>query len=313
MINRYIFGPVPSRRLGSSLGIDIIPSKTCQLDCIYCEVGKTTELTCARKAYFDADEVVSEFRREYEKVKDTLDVVTITGSGEPTLNTDFAYIAAELKKISEHPLAILTNSTSMTDENVRKGLMLFDIIVPSIDAASPDVFKKINKPAPGLDIEKINEALVSFTHEFKGRLYPEVLIVKDINDKPEEMAKIAAIINRCRYERVQVNTVFRPPAYSGVKGLSEEELIGAFLFFKEAGLKVEPVGNFIKSLSPAPQELLGERTAALLRMRPCTAKDIALVFSADEGDVAQVLNTLLSGGAIEEKKFKGESFYFGKH
>lgn len=310
-MNKYIFGPVPSRRLGSSLGIDIIPSKICQLDCIYCEVGKTTELSAERKHYFDPNIIVDEFTREYDKVKNGIDVVTITGSGEPTLNIHFAEIASRIKKISNHPLAILTNSTTMTYSDVQQGLMQFDIIVPSIDAATQAVFKRINKPAAELDINKINESLTDFTHKFQGKIYPEVLIVKDINDSEEEMAKIAEIIKKCRYDRVQVNTVFRPPAYAGVKGLTEEELVNAFLFFKDAGLTVEPVGNFIKSIGAIPLESLSERISALLRMRPCTIKDIEMIFTADHNDIVNIVTELLEQGLIEEKLFKNESFYFG--
>ncbi len=312
MTNRYIFGPVPSRRLGRSLGVDVIPSKICSLDCVYCEVGKTTELSCARENYFSTDDIIGEFRREYARVKDSLDVVTVTGSGEPTLNKNLAQIARRIKEISAHPLAILTNSTTITDPDVQAALMLFDIIVPSLDAASAKAFQAVNRPAAELDIKEINSALADFTHRFGGRIYLEVLLVKGINDSKDELAAIAEVIRKCRYDMVQVNTVFRPPAYSGTKGLNEQELIDAFLFFKDLGINVEPVGNFVKTLAGGGDADLPERTAALLRMRPCTVKDMCAVFGADEASVSAIIEDMLKSGLIEEKVFEAESFYFGK-
>lgn len=312
MTNRYIFGPVPSRRLGRSLGVDVIPSKICSLDCVYCEVGKTTELSCAREKYFKTDDIIDEFAKEYAKVKGSLDVVTVTGSGEPTLNRDLAEIARRIKEISSHPLAILTNSTTITDPYVQAALMLFDIVVPSLDAATDRAFQAVNRPAAELDINEINSALADFTHRFGGVIFLEVLLVKGINDSKEEMAAIAEVIRKCRYDMVQVNTVFRPPAYSGTKGLSEQELIDAFLFFKAFGINVEPVGNFVKALAGGDDANLPEKIAALLRMRPCTVKDICAVFGAEEASVAKIIENMLESEQIEEKIFENERFYFGK-
>ncbi|QAR32080.1 radical SAM protein [Geovibrio thiophilus] len=312
MAGRYIFGPVPSRRLGRSLGIDIIPSKICSLDCVYCEVGKTTELSCGREKYFNTDDIIDEFRREYVKEQNSLDVLTVTGSGEPTLNKNLAEIAGRIKEISSHPLAILTNSTTITDPDVREALMLFDIVVPSLDAATDRAFQAVNRPAPELDINEINRALADFTHSFSGKIYLEVLLVKGINNTKEEMAAIAEVIKQCRYDMVQVNTVFRPPAYSGTRGLNEEELIDAFLFFKDFGINVEPVGNFVKALSKGADENLPERIAALLRMRPCTVREICAVFGSEETAVSDIIEDMLESGLIEEKIFGTEHFYFGK-
>lgn len=312
MTNRYIFGPVPSRRLGRSLGVDVIPSKICSLDCVYCEVGKTTELSCAREKYFKTDDIIDEFAKEYAKLKGSLDVVTVTGSGEPTLNRDLAEIARRIKEISSHPLAILTNSTTITDPYVQAALMLFDIVVPSLDAATDRAFRAVNRPAAELDINEINSALADFTHRFGGVIFLEVLLVKGINDSKEEMAAIAEVIRKCRYDMVQVNTVFRPPAYSGTKGLNEQELIDAFLFFKAFGINVEPVGNFVKALAGGDDANLPEKIASLLRMRPCTVKDICAVFGAEEASVSAIIEDMLKSGLIDEKVFEAESFYFGK-
>jgi wyosine [tRNA(Phe)-imidazoG37] synthetase (radical SAM superfamily) len=311
MRNKYIFGPVPSRRLGSSLGVDIIPSKICTLDCVYCEVGRTTDLSSSLQTYFDPADIIEEFAREYAGLKNHIDVVTVTGSGEPTLNSGLAEIASGIKKISKHPLAVLTNSTMITEKSVRDALKLFDIIIPSVDAATQEIFEKVNRPKTELSIEAINDALVSFTNEFTGKVLIETLLVKGMNDSDAELEKITDVIKRCRYDLVQLNTVFRPPAYSHAKGLEEQDMLSAFLKMKSLGLNVEPVGNFIKKLGGPLTDNPAEKILSLLRMRPCTLKDIADVFGLPEETVEAVANGLLKKKLIEEKIFKGDRFYFG--
>jgi len=306
---KYIFGPVPSRRLGLSLGIDIIPHKICTLDCLYCEVGRTNCLSVKKEHFYSVDSIIEEFEREYISLKDSLDVVTITGSGEPTLNEDLDEIATRVKKISEHPVAILTNSTKITDEKVAEALKKFDIVVPSIDAASQDVFKKINRPEESLDIEKINEALVKFSNDFDGKLLIELLLVKDINDSETELKKISDIVKRCRYESLQLNTVFRPPAYTGTRGLNESELIDVFLKMKSFGIKVERVSNFIKTFSHEAGDEK-ERVFELLTMRPCTVYEVASVFGISVEKSELIINDYLSKSQLSEEEHDSKKFYF---
>ncbi|WP_022851570.1 radical SAM protein [Limisalsivibrio acetivorans] len=309
---KHIFGPVPSRRLGSSLGIDIVPSKTCTLDCVYCEVGRTNRLGIERESFYPPEGVIDEFASEYPALKEHLDVVTITGSGEPTMNSDLGTLASKIKSVSDHPLAILTNSTLITRCDVRSDLKNFDIIVPSIDAASQDVFERVNRPHPDLDIHEINEALIAFTNSFSGRILLEVLLVKGVNDSEDELKRIASVISRCRYDMVQLNTVFRPPSYSETEGLGEKELVEAMLMFKEQGIRIEPVGNFIRRLGGSVSDSPSEKIMNLLRMRPCTTGDIASVFGIEESVAESCVNGLLHKDLVEESIFKEERFYFGK-
>ena len=153
---KFLFGPVPSRRLGRSLGVDIIPAKICTLNCIYCEVGKTTSCITKRQRFYNPDDIISELKIHYESLKNGLDVITVTGAGEPTLCTDMGYIIDEIKKFSELPVAVLTNSTLFTDQSVQNELMNADIVVPSIDAATQEAFKKVCAPETSLKIDEIN-------------------------------------------------------------------------------------------------------------------------------------------------------------
>lgn len=293
----YIFGPVPSRRLGRSLGVNVIGGeKICTLDCLYCELGKTTKKTVGRGHYAHLDELFKEFRDEYEKIKDSLDVVTITARGEPTLNIDLKNIAVEIKNIILHPLAILTNSTLITDEDVREALQEFDIIVPSLDAADTETFHKINRPCRRLHLSDIIESLVDFSHTYDGKLLIEVLLLKGINDSHPHLDKISNVVNRCKYDKVQLNTAFRPTAYSNVERLTDAELLAAAIYLQEKGVAVEPVENFTKHLNLNSEADLKGIILKLVNMRPCSELDLRQLFSSSD-KLGHVIDEL-----IKEKK-----------
>jgi wyosine [tRNA(Phe)-imidazoG37] synthetase (radical SAM superfamily) len=303
---KYLFGPVPSRRLGRSLGVDIIPHRICTMNCAYCEVGKTTECVTKRRHFDPADEILAEFYEQYPQLAEGLDVVTVTGAGEPTLNLDLGYIIDGVKKISRHPVAVLTNSSLMTDPDVCDELSRADIVVPSIDAATPEVYRKICAPHRDIDIYKVNRALTDFSNRYSGRLLIEVLLCEGINDSPEELGRIAEVISGCRYEVVQLNTVHRPPAFSRAKAVDEKTLLDTAILFRSKGLRVEPAGNYLKSVTGG--SLTADSLIRLLRMRPCSLKDIIMVSGADEKDVRRILSDINSH--LKINKHNGEKFYF---
>jgi len=306
---RYLFGPVPSRRLGRSLGIDTIPHKVCTLNCIYCEVGRTTECTADRRHFDNPDNILAEFSRFYPALKEGLDVVTITGAGEPTLNLDMGYLIKGVKKISEHPVAVLTNSTLFTNSGVREELMAADVVVPSLDAATEDVYRKVCAPHRSFNIQDINNSVVDFSREFSGRLLIEVLLCAGINDSDDELKRIADIIKRCRYDLVQLNTVHRPPAFSRAETVSEKALIDTAIYFKSEGINVEPAGNYIKEF--AGGELTKEKLERLLTMRPCSLTDISRVFGVAKSTAETTLNNI-DKNRLQVNHHKGEDFFFLK-
>ncbi|MGE4318878.1 MAG: radical SAM protein [Deferribacterales bacterium] len=306
---RYLFGPVPSRRLGRSLGVDIIPHKICTLNCIYCEVGRTTSCTTERQRFYDPDEIIAELREFYPGLKDGLDIVTITGAGEPTLSSDLGYIINEAKKFVDIPVGVLTNSTLMTDENVRRELRNADVVVPSIDAATKDTYKHICAPHRSLDIEEINRALIDFSKEYKGRLLIEILLCRGVNDNRDEIEKIADVIKQCDYEIVQLNTVHRPPAFSRAVTVAPEFLIDTALYLKSKGINVEPVGNYIRDFSGG--SMTADEMERLLSMRPCSVKDISMVFGVTESLVQEKLKDAGTDN-FEITDINGENFYFKK-
>jgi len=297
----FVFGPVPSRRLGLSLGIDIVPRKYCTLDCIYCEVCKTDNLTIEQKNYYDTNEIVKEVKEKYLTLKDNLDVVTITGSGEPTLNKSIDVIVKKLKTFVTHPIALLTNSTLFYNEEVRHKAKIFDIIVPSLDAANEKVFKKINKPSKEISFNKMIEGLITFSNEYRGKLIIEILLIKGINDQQEHLEQLVKIIKNMKYDVIQLNTAFRPTAYKNVERLDDIRLLDIALFFSEKGVKVEPVKNFISK--NIPKNIMNDIFKKMLNMRPLSENDIVELFGE------AFLKNLIQDTTLEIFKYNNETFF----
>jgi len=183
-----IFGPVPSRRLGFSLGVDTIPFKTCSLDCIYCQLGRTTNKTIERKEYIAGEDILREIE-EILKQKKKIDYITFSGSGEPTLNSRMEEMITQIKRLTSIPIAILTNGTLLYQPRMREELMEADLVIPSLDAVSEKVFEKVNRPCHSLKINEVIEGIETFSQEFRGKIWLEIMLVKGVNDFPGEIKK----------------------------------------------------------------------------------------------------------------------------
>ncbi|EOD00495.1 radical SAM protein [Caldisalinibacter kiritimatiensis] len=218
---KYVFGPVPSRRMGMSIGISPIPEKYCNYSCIYCQLGRTNHLTNKREEYFNINDIIEEFEKYLnEDIK--FDVVTIVGEGEPTLYLKLGELIKELKKKTTKPVAVITNGALLYDENVRDGLKNADIVLPSLDAANEENFKKINRPYGKIKYSEVVEGLRKFSKNYKGELWIETMIIKDINDKEKDFIEFKSILNTMEYDRLYINTPVRPPAEDYVKEPSKE-------------------------------------------------------------------------------------------
>lgn len=219
----YIFGPVLSRRLGFSLGVDIVPFKTCTLDCVYCQLGRTTEKTVKRGSYVAISGVLHELSYALGQGQ-KMDYITLSGSGEPTLNSNIGDIIKAIKGITGTPIAVITNGTLLYQERVRKALYPADLVIPSIDAASQEAFERVNRPHNSLEVDQIIEGLKSFSNEFSGEIWLEMMLVKGINDYRDELRMIKATVSEINPQKIQLNTVVRPPAERSATALSPEEL-----------------------------------------------------------------------------------------
>jgi len=302
---KYTFGPVPSRRLGLSLGVDVIPNKLCSLDCVYCEVGITDKRGLARKEYLPAIEILDEVKQvlaEYPQ----LDYITISGSGEPTLNSKIGDIIRGIKQMTNVPVAVLTNGTLLDDPEVRRDLMDADIVSPSLDAVTPEIFEKIDRPNPNLRIDNIIEGIKTFRKEFHGRMWIEILFVRGMNDHDEEVYKLKQVIDEIQPEKVHLNTVIRPPAYSSAQPVEEKRM-------KEIqnilGSRSEIIGVFKETLRTKAHTIDGQAILALLKRRAMTLDQMTVSLAMKREELQESLEQLQKEKSIKTYVFNKEEYY----
>ncbi len=301
----HIYGPVPSRRLGFSLGIDIIPLKTCTLDCIYCQLGPTAEKTLQRKEYYSPSEILVQIKEKLASGQ-RIDTITFSGSGEPTLNKILGNLIEEIKKITPIPAAVLTNSTLFTDKTVRNALLAADLVIPSLDAATQQVFLKTNRPCSPLKIEEIIEGLTLFRHEFKGSIWLEIMLVKSVNDSPSHIQKLKEAASRIKPDKIQLNTVVRPPAEKSAQPLSPEEMEQ---IRKTFGKNCEIIAEFDKkALKPSQMDLEGA-ILAMIQRRPVTLSDISVSLGRHKSEVIKYIDFLIEEGKIRPVTHKGLKYF----
>lgn len=220
---RYIYGPVPSRRLGISLGISPIPKKTCNYSCIYCQLGRTDKMTNTRESFFPPEYIMSEFE-EYLFSGQHFDAVTIVGEGEPTLYLDLGILLTELKKKISVPLAVITNGALLYDSKLQEELYNADIVLPSFDAYDEVSFRKINRPHKALNFKKCYEGLVDFSNNYKGELWLETMLMRGVNDNESSLLKYRLLLDRIKYSKLYINTPIRPPAEKDVYSIENERI-----------------------------------------------------------------------------------------
>jgi len=305
MTYKHLFGPVPSRRLGVSLGIDLVPYKTCTLNCVYCECGRTTNLTVDRKEYVPLAEILAELD-DYLKKSPELDYITFSGSGEPTLHTGVGEIIRFLKEgYPSYRVAVLTNGTLFYDKGIREEVKNADLIIPSLDAASEEAFGMVNRPHGSLSIDVIIKGLAELRKEFSGDIWLEVFIVPGMNDSDAELQLLKKAIGEIRPDRVQVNTLDRPGTESWVMPAKKAELDRIALL-----LSGEVIANFeSRKRAKSFSKDIEEDIISTLGRRPCTAKDLSAILGLHLNEVNKYLQTLLeSGGVYSEEEARGTFF-----
>jgi wyosine [tRNA(Phe)-imidazoG37] synthetase (radical SAM superfamily) len=303
---KYIFGPVPSRRLGFSLGVDLVPFKTCSYNCIYCELGETTHLTIKPLPYIRATDIKSELEIFFAN-NHHIDFITLGGSGEPSLNANLEAIIEVIKALNKAPLAVLTNGALLGKEEVREALLKADVVLPSLDTVITKTWKKINRPHPQLRLDSIISGLKTFRKGYKGQIWLEVLFVKGINDSKEEIEALRQVLEEIGPEKIHLNTVVRPPAEKGVKPLTIKRLEE---IKKTLGARAETVVNFRYPLDESAQLLnLKEKILTLLSRRPCTLEDIAHGLGVNPQSVIKMVNILQKQKAVNTYLHTGKKYY----
>ncbi len=240
---KYVYGPVPSRRLGRSLGVSPIPSKTCNYSCVYCQLGRTDHFTNLRKDFFDPHEILKEIFKSVEENRSQIDYITFVGEGEPTLCKSIGYLIDQAK-LTSLPVAVITNGALLYDEDVRMDLRNADVVLPSLDAGDEQTFLKINRPNKEIKFERMVEGLKQFSKIRKGQLWIEVMLVKGLNDSEEEITKIKNILKDVNPDRVYINVPIRPPAEPWVEIPDEESIAKAHEILESYVISGYETGEF---------------------------------------------------------------------
>jgi wyosine [tRNA(Phe)-imidazoG37] synthetase (radical SAM superfamily) len=308
---RYLFGPVPSRRLGISLGIDLVPMKTCSLNCIYCECGRTTKLTVSRREYIALGAVEAELDH-YFSHHPPPDVFTFSGSGEPTLHAGIGDLIGFVRQRQPAvPLAVLTNGTLLYDPQVREELKSADLVMPSLDAATTAVFKKLNRPHPRLNLDRIVDGLVCFRQEFEGRMWLEVFIVPGLNDTEPELAALKQAIEKMAPDRIQLNTLDRPGTVASVRAASAEELKRILEFWQLPNASVIAKAT-VRKESVAYREDIESAILETIARRPCTNQDLASILGLHTTEINKYLDALEGSQTIRSVRQARGVFYMIK-
>ena len=300
-----VFGPVPSRRLGFSLGVDLVPFKTCTLDCIYCQLGRTTRKTLLRRSYMAPERIMADLKEALSQGQ-RVDYITLSGSGEPTLHSQIGRIIEQIKEITDIPVAILTNGTLFTIKRLREELARADLAIPSLDAASQDIFERVNRPHPALHIEKIIQGLRAFREGFTGQIWLEVMLVKGINEGAEAIESLREVIPELCCDKIQLNTVIRPPSENYARPL---DLEGMLKVKELLGPKCEIMSRFSRRAQKAYREDLEQRILDLVARRPVSIRDISSTLGMHENEVIKYVETLTEAGQVKAERFSGQLYY----
>jgi wyosine [tRNA(Phe)-imidazoG37] synthetase (radical SAM superfamily) len=300
----HLFGPVPSRRLGLSLGVDLVPPKTCTFDCLYCEVGRTTDLTQTRRPYRVA-EIIRELEDYLQNPPGPLDYVTMAGSGEPTLNLGLGELIAAVKNLTKTPVAILTNGSLFYLPEVRAAVADADVILPSLDAGREETFQRMNRPHPGLSLDLVVTGLKAVRREFAGPIWLEILLLKGLNDKEEELTAIKHLLRELAPDKVQLNTAVRPVADKSALALTQEEM-EAVADFLGGGAEVVAAAH---RLSPERLAVKDRDLIEMLARRPMTAVDLAQALGFPLAQVRERLGRLAKSGLVHRDVHQDQDFY----
>jgi wyosine [tRNA(Phe)-imidazoG37] synthetase (radical SAM superfamily) len=304
-MNQFVFGPVPSRRLGFSLGVDLISRKHCTYDCIYCQIGKTTCHEVERKRFYDPHAIVREIVDETTKRRQ-LDVITFSGSGEPTLNVDLGVIIEKVKEHVDLPVAVITNGSLLSRPDVRAELTKADIVLPSLDAVSEDIFRYINRPHYLIDLETTIQGLKQFREDFRGQIWLEVMLIKNVNDDREELTKLKETVASIGVDKVQLNTVVRPPTDRQANRLGKEELENIAHFM---GTGCEVVCDFDKTSAQREDEDWSAMVLDIIRRRALSLNDIMRITGMPFAPVKSQLEHLERIGQVKSYTLGEDIFY----
>ena len=301
---RHVFGPVPSRRFGRSLGIDLTPMKTCSFDCIFCQLGPTPKTTLARGELVPVDEVQAEILR-WRDEGGRADYATLSGSGEPTLHRNFGDVLKFMKAELTCPAVLLSNGSLFHLPEVRQAALHADVAKLSLSAWDDRSFQLVNRPHPELDFARHVAGMQTFRKTYAGQIWLEVFLVAGLNDAPDDVARIAALAESIAPDKIHLNTAVRPPAQSSVRPVPQEEMESLAVLFRP---RAKVVAGFSSSLGP-DVAINETQILDMLRRRPCTARQISDAFGMHLNEVAKYAGNLTRTRQIRTVERNGEAYF----
>lgn len=301
---QYLFGPVPSRRFGRSLGVDPIPNKTCSLDCVFCQLGRTTNKTISRREYVSTKGIQDELH-EWLETDGKADYITLSGSGEPTLHSRFGEILEFIRSNSKIPAVLLTNATMLYLPEVREAASIANVVKVSLSAWDQDSYKWVNRPSPQLVFDDLIEGQRAFRAQFKGELWMEVFLITGMNSNAADVGKISVLAEKISPDRIHLNTAVRPPAEGFVSPLSDESLSSMTHLFRPTA---EVIAEF-KIRNKVKIRANRETILSMLRRRPCTSDQIAETFGMHINEVTKYLGNLIQNDQIRMERKGGTVYY----
>lgn len=301
-----MYGPVPSRRLGRSLGIDLVPHKICTYNCIYCQIGKTAEKTLIRKEYIPVQDILEEVKEFLQEETSPIEHLSLSGSGEPTLHSKIDSVIAGIKAITSIPVSVITNGSLLYEKEVRESLLRADRVLPSLDAASEEVFAKVNRPDSEITMDRVIGGMVEFRKVYRGQIWLEILFCKGVNDHQSELIRMKNAVDRIRPDLIHLNTVVRPPFEKWAVPLDQETMEELSVFFGE---KASIISEFDRHPTVATERDIEEEILKILKRRPLSLRDLSKGMGIPQNELDRYINPLLEEGRIQRRVFGGSVYY----
>lgn len=302
---RHVFGPVPSRRLGRSLGVDVVPFKTCSYDCIYCQLGRTTNKTICRSEYTPTERILDEVKRKLADDSQP-DYITFSGSGEPTLHSSLGRLIEAIKEITTVPVAVLTNGSLLYDKQVQNDVRGADLVIPSLDVSDEIEFQRVNRPFVDVTFDKMVRGLIDFRTKYTGAIWLEVMLLRGVTDNESSVGKLVSFTEKINPEKIQLNTVARPPAEEYALAVSQEKM---HCFAGMFGGKAEVIADFNPAMNSRSFSISRNEVYNLIKRRPCSLKDIAAGLSIHRNEAVKHTQHLLTEGLITIESIKSTRYY----
>lgn len=305
---KYVFGPLPSRRLGQSLGIDTIPLKTCNWNCVYCQLGRTQPVIYKRVDYFPPADILAEVQQSIEThPPGEIDWITFVGSGEPTLHAGIGWLIRQTKTLTNIPVAVITNGSLLYDPQVRYELAAADAVLPTLDAGSSTLYRRINRPHPSATFRRLVTGLIAFRRKYNGRLWVEVMLVRGLNDTKQALLDIVSILRRVEPDEIHISLPTRPPAETWVQPADEEGVLRALAILGEVAHVLHPAAG---SFDLSGHENLADAVISIITRHPMRQEELERTLEqAAPGQVSGVLAELERNGCAQVVERYGIRFW----